>query len=77
MRLLTVIVYLNSVVKGSNSKIILSPEEYTYLNGGQGFITGDPHGHFATWRQIYEKFEVFPAGVDKSRVLGAEAPLWG
>lgn len=75
--LLTVITCCNVVVKSSQSKIILSPSDYLYLNSGQGFVTGDPFGHFSTWLQIYTSFTIFPAGVDKARILGAEAPLWG
>jgi hypothetical protein len=65
------------VVKTSQSKIVLSPSDFLYLNSGQGFITGNPLGHFSSWRQIYENFTVFPTGVDRNRVLGAEALLWG
>lgn len=56
---------------------MLSPSDFLYLNAGQGFTTGDPYGHFSSWRMIYENFTVFPAGVDRTRILGAEAPLWG
>jgi len=64
-------------VKSCESKIVLSPSDYLYLSSGQGFITGNPFGHFSTWRQIYENFTAFPAGVAPERILGAEALLWG
>lgn len=77
MLLLIVTDEANVVVKSSQSKIVLSPSDYLYLNSGQGFITGNPLGHFSTWRQIYENFTVFPTGVERERILGAEALLWG
>lgn len=39
-----------------------------WLNGTQG--------EYTVWRNIYENFTVFPAGVDRSRILGAEVCLW-
>jgi hypothetical protein len=77
MPLLTVQRLLSLVVKSCESKIVLSPSDYLYLSSGQGFITGNPFGHFSTWRQIYENFTAFPAGVAPERILGAEALLWG
>ena len=34
-------------------------------------------GPFKTWKQIYKNFTVFPEGVEKERILGAEVCLWG
>jgi hexosaminidase len=34
-------------------------------------------GSFSTWKHIYQNFLLFPEGVDKERILGAEACLWG
>jgi hexosaminidase len=40
-----------------------------WLNGSQGV--------YAVWKTIYYNFTLYPQGVDKNRILGAEACLWG
>ena len=66
------------VVKQSESKIILSPSDLLYLNKGMGFIwQNSSFGTYSVWRKIYDDFVVFPTGVEKSRILGAEVCAWG
>jgi N-acetyl-beta-hexosaminidase len=48
------------------------------LNKGQGNLwLNASQGEYTVWRNIYENLTVFPQGVDRSRILGAEACLWG
>jgi len=66
------------VTANVNSKIILSPSDILYLNKGQGNLwLNASQGEYPVWKGIYQNFTIFPAGVDKSRILGAEACLWG
>jgi len=59
-----ILIYL--VTAGSNSKIILSPSDILYLNKGMGNLwLNGTQGEYSIWRQIYEKFVVFPQGVDR------------
>jgi hypothetical protein len=54
------------------SKIILSPSDLLYINKGIGNIWfNSSAGAYSVWKQIYDKFEVFPKGIDKTKVLGA------
>ena len=70
--------FLYAVTADSKSKIILSPSDILYLNKGQGNLwLNATQGNYSNWRQIYENLVVFPAGVDQSRILGAEVCLWG
>lgn len=70
--LLKVLPLLIIVVANSTSKIVLSPSDFLYLNKGHGNIwLNATAGDYSTWRQIYENFTLFPAGVDRSRILGA------
>ena len=48
-----------------------------YLSTGKTNIWSQPFGHYSVWRQIYEKFILFPEGIDKNRIIGAEVCLWG
>ena len=53
------------VLADTQSKVILSPSDYLYLNKGQSFIwENTTGGEYTTWRKIYENFTLFPAGVD-------------
>jgi hexosaminidase len=66
------------VTAGTKSQIILSPSDLLYLSKGQGNLwLNGTQGAYSVWRQIYEKLVVFPAGVDATRILGAEVCLWG
>lgn len=60
------------VTANSTNKIILSPSDILYLNKGQGNLwLNGTQGEYSVWRTIYEKFVLFPQGVDKARILGA------
>lgn len=66
------------VLSATSSKAILSPSDYLYLSKGQSFIwENTTGGEYSTWRKIYENFTVFPSGIDKKQILGAEVCLWG
>ena len=57
---------------------MLSPSDILYLNKGQGNIwLNTTAGDYSVWKNIYDNFTVFPSGVDKNRILGAVACLWG
>lgn len=73
-----VILYFIKVLGNSTSRIILSPSDFLYINKGIGNIWfNSSAGAYSTWKQIYQGFEIFPQGVDKSKILGAEVTLWG
>lgn len=55
----------------------MSQSDLLYLNKGQGFIWGNDFGRYTIWRQLYEELLVFPPDVDKNRILGMVAALWG
>jgi hypothetical protein len=56
----------------SNTSIILSPSDILYISKGQGNLwLNGTQGVYSVWRNIYENFTVFPAGVDPARILGA------
>jgi len=59
-----------------NNRVILSPEDFTYLNTGINFIWGNNFGTFISWAKAYD-YEPYPEGIDKKRVYGGEACLWG
>jgi hypothetical protein len=62
----------------STSRIILSPSDFLYINKGFGNIWfNSSAGTYSVWKQIYKRFNVFPEGIDKSKILGAEVTLWG
>jgi hexosaminidase len=66
------------VLGNTTSRIILSPSDFLYINKGIGNIWfNSSAGTYSTWKQIYQGFNVFPQGIDKSRILGAEVTLWG
>jgi len=49
-----------------------------YISKGQGNLwLNATQGTYSVWKNIYDNFVVFPTGVDKSRILGAEVCLWG
>jgi hypothetical protein len=49
-----------------------------YINKGIGNIWfNSSAGTYSTWKQIYQGFNVFPEGINKDRILGAEVTLWG
>ena len=56
----------------------MSPSDLLYLNKGQGNIwLNTSAGEYSVWRSIYEKLTPYPDGVDKQRILGGVACLWG
>lgn len=62
----------------SRSQIVLSPSDILYISKGMGNLwLNGTQGAYPVWRQIYEKFVLFPAGVEPTRILGAEVCLWG
>jgi len=63
-------------MKDLPNKLIISSDDKLYINGGFGFIWGNPSGTFLSWKDVYN-FDPIPDGFDKSRILGAEACLWG
>lgn len=66
------------VLGNTTSRVILSTSDYLYINKGIGNIWfNSSAGSYITWKQIYQGFEIFPQGVDKSKILGAEVTLWG
>ena len=66
------------VAAGSTSKIVLSPSDILYISKGQGNLwLNGTQGTYTVWKTIYENFVVFPSGVDRSRIMGAEVCLWG
>ncbi len=73
-----VIFLFYSVLGNATSKIILSPSDYLYINLGIGNIWFNTSaGSYHVWKQIYQGFQLFPQGVNKSRIIGAEVALWG
>ena len=49
-----------------------------YINKGQGNLwLNTTQGTYTVWKNIYDNFTVFPQGLDRSRILGAEVTLWG
>lgn len=78
LKFLKVVFLFNLVLGNSTSRIILSPSDYLYINKGIGNIWfNNSAGSYSTWKQIYQNFEIFPQGIDKSKILGAEVTLWG
>jgi len=47
-----------------------------YINEGFSFIWGNPFGTYYSWLDVYN-FKPVPKGIDRDRILGAEATLWG
>lgn len=61
-----------TVLGNTTSRVILSTSDYLYINKGIGNIWfNSSAGSYITWKQIYQGFEIFPQGVDKSKILGA------
>eukprot|EP00178_Gracilaria_changii_P003290 TRINITY_DN14832_c0_g1_i1.p1 TRINITY_DN14832_c0_g1~~TRINITY_DN14832_c0_g1_i1.p1 ORF type:complete len:117 (+),score=4.53 TRINITY_DN14832_c0_g1_i1:995-1345(+) len=66
------------ITANTTSKIVLSPSDILYLSKGHGNLwLNASQGEYSVWRTIYEKFVVYPEGVDKDRIHGAVACLWG
>ena len=65
-----------SLIQNFTNKIVFSNYDYFYMDLGYGNVFGDSSwAPFVTWKKIYS-FNTYPAGIDKSRVLGGELPLW-
>jgi hypothetical protein len=76
--LLEVILSVIVVLGNSTSKIIMSTSDYLYLNNGIGNIWfNSSAGSYHVWKQIYQGFQLFPQGVNKTKIIGAEVTLWG
>jgi len=66
------------ILKDFSNKVILSTHNYLYLDCGLGNMFGgmawcEP---FKTWRHIYN-FDPYEPKIDRNRILGAVAALWG
>lgn len=42
-----------NLIKDQPNKVILSPDDYYYINQGLGFIWGNDFGTYGTWKHIY------------------------
>lgn len=65
-----------STISALPNKVILSPEDYLYVNSGINFIWGNYFGNFTTWLNVYQ-MDLNPVEIDASRILGAAVTLWG
>lgn len=63
------------MLKSIPNKIILSPEDKTYINTGVGFVFGTDFGNYLTWETVYS-LDPVPTGFTKDRILGGETCLW-
>ncbi|KAL4444539.1 hypothetical protein ABPG74_016832 [Tetrahymena malaccensis] len=68
--------YTYNVIQNLPNKVILSPEDFLYINSGINFIWGNFFGNFTTWLNIYQ-VNISPVEIERSRILGAETTLWG
>lgn len=73
-----VFILFYKVLGNTTSRVILSTSDYLYIDHGIGNIWFNTSaGNYITWKKIYQGFQIFPEGVDKSKILGAEVTLWG
>lgn len=67
---------MSKIANLCKNDIILSPDDVLYLNEGNANQFG---ADFASWHgfETLYKYNPYPEGIDKSRILGSEICLWG
>lgn len=65
-----------SILQKYNNSVILSPNDFLYIDVGYGNSFGsESWASFTTWKHIYN-FNPSPSEIENSRILGAEVTLW-
>ena len=64
------------LIENYTNKVVFSNYDFFYFDLGYGNVFGDESwAPFVPWKKIYS-FNPLPPEIEKSRILGAECPLW-